>query len=90
MQPVAAVRDVRNPEILACRQQVLDPPREQRSQGDLVWQGTDVDGIVAAGAGMQVNPITASFCDSAPVTYSVFVSGSRSPNSVASAKFPSS
>ena len=59
MQPVAAVGDVGRAQVLAGRQQVLDPARDQGAERDLKRQRADVDVIVAAGAGVQVDPIAA-------------------------------
>ena len=59
MQPVAAVGDVGRAQVLAGRQQVFDPTRDQGAQRDLKRQRADVDVVVAAGAGVQVDPIAA-------------------------------
>ena len=59
MQPVAAVGDVGRPQVLAGRQEVLDPPRDQGTERDLERQRADVDVVVAAGAGVQVDPVAA-------------------------------
>src|SRR5262249_12125155 len=40
-------------------QQVLDPAGDQCAQWDLERQGADVDVVVAAGAGGQVDPVAA-------------------------------
>ena len=59
MEPVAAVGDVGRPQVLARRQEVLDPARDQGTERDLERQRADVDVVIAAGAGMQVDPIAA-------------------------------
>ena len=57
MKPVAAIGDVRGSEVLAGRQQVLDPAGNQGAQRDLERQRADVDVVDSAGAGMQVDPV---------------------------------
>ena len=59
VQPVAAVGDVRDAEVLARRQQVLDAPRDQGAERDLERQRADVDVVVAAAAGVQVDAVAA-------------------------------
>ena len=59
MEAVAAVGDVRRAQVLAGRQQVFHPPRNQRAERDLERQRADVDVVDAAGGRMQVDPVRA-------------------------------
>ena len=59
VQAVAAVGDVGDAQVLAGRQQVLDPPGDQGAERDLERQRADVDVVVAAGARVQVDPVAA-------------------------------
>ena len=59
VEPIAAVGDVGHAQVLAGGQQVLDPPRDQGAERDLERQRADVDVVVAAGAGVQVDPVAA-------------------------------
>src|SRR4051794_25837123 len=55
VQPIAAVGDVGRAQVLAGRQQVLDPARDQGTEWDEERERADVDVVVAAGAGVQVD-----------------------------------
>ena len=59
MQAVAAVGDVRRPDVFAGRQQIRHAYRQQRAQRNLKRQRRDVDVVVAAGAGVQIDPVIA-------------------------------
>ncbi len=60
MKAKTSVRDMRCAQILARRQQVLDSARDQGTQRDLKRQRADVDVVVAARAGVQVDAITSN------------------------------
>ena len=59
MQPIAAVGDVGGADVLARRQQVLNPARKQRPERDLERQTGDVDVVVAARARVQIDAVVA-------------------------------
>ena len=59
VQPVAAVGDVRGADVLRGRQQVAHPDGQQRAQRDLERAGRDVQVVVPARAGVQVDPVHA-------------------------------
>ena len=59
MQPIAAIGDMGHAQILARRQQVLDPLGYQRSQRNLEGVAADIDIGAQACARMQIDPIAA-------------------------------
>jgi len=59
VQPVTAVGDVGDAEVLGGRQQVLDALGNQRAQRDLEGQRADVDVVVSPRGGMQVDAVAA-------------------------------
>src|SRR5215210_3221389 len=59
MQPVAAVGDVRSPQVLAGWQQVSDAYRDQGPERDLERPAAHIHVAVSCGAGMQVYAVGA-------------------------------
>ena len=59
VQPVTAVGDVRGADVLARGEQVFDALGDERAEGNLKRQRTDVDVVVAAGRGMKIDAIAA-------------------------------
>ena len=52
-----AIGDVRDPQVLATRQQVLNPLRYQRTERNLEGQGTDIDIVVSTRARMKIDAV---------------------------------
>jgi hypothetical protein len=57
VQPVTAVGDVGDAQVLAGRQEVAHAHRQEGAQGDAEGQGVDVDVVVVGGGGVQVDPV---------------------------------
>ena len=52
MQAITAVRNVRNPEVLAGGQKIFNTLWNQRAERDLKGQGGDVNVVVTSSAGV--------------------------------------
>src|SRR5438067_3090784 len=57
MQSVTTISDVGRADVLARGEEIRDALRQERTQRDLKRQRGDIDVVIAAGAGMQINPV---------------------------------
>src|SRR5208337_93404 len=60
MQPITTVGDMRDPEVFAGGQEVLDPLRQQRAERYLEWQRCHIQVVCPARARVEINAITAN------------------------------